>query len=129
MPLIIICGYPSTGKTSFANYLVDVLKSRGIEKIALVNEELIGVSKKSGYKNSHEEKLTRAALKSAADHQLSVDNYVIIDSLNYIKGYRYELYCSARTFRTPHCAVWVDCPRETATMWNTQREDSYVEDV
>jgi hypothetical protein len=41
------------------------------------------------------------------DRRLSADSVVVLDSLNYIKGFRYELYCSARTFRTPHCVVWV----------------------
>ena len=44
------------------------------------------------------------SLKSAVDHRLSAESVVVLDSLNYIKGFRYELYCSTRTFlRTVWC--------------------------
>jgi protein KTI12 len=55
------------------------------------------------------------------DHNLTTEKIVIVDSLNYIKGYRYELYCSARTVRTPHCAVWVGCEESTSTRLNNER--------
>jgi hypothetical protein len=42
---------------------------------------------------------------SAVDHALNADTIVLFDSLNYIKGYRYELYCIARSQSTPHCVV------------------------
>jgi protein KTI12 len=70
-------------------------------------------------------------LKSAAEHRLSAESYVILDSLNYIKGYRYELYCSARTFRTAHCVVWVEATDEASDRWNSARlaagKDGYSE--
>jgi protein KTI12 len=34
-------------------------------------------------------------------------NIVIADGLNYIKGFRYELYCLARTASASYCCVWV----------------------
>lgn len=39
------------------------------------------------------------------ERHLSKETVVILDSLNYIKGYRYELYCIARALRTPNCVV------------------------
>jgi protein KTI12 len=121
MPLILIAGNPCTGKTTFANKLVDYLKSRGVSNIELINEEHLKITKQSGYKTSFNEKSTRGLLKSAADHKLNTECYVIVDSLNYIKGFRYELYCSARTFRTPHCVVWVECDENDANTWNSER--------
>ena len=105
MPLIIVSGRPCTGKTSFATKLVEYLIAKGNEKVILVNEESLKLSKRDGYQNSQREKDVRGALKSEVDHNLTTDKIVIVDSLNYIKGYRYELYCSARTVRTPHCAL------------------------
>jgi protein KTI12 len=124
MPLIIITGKPCTGKTTFANMLVAHLRNEGKPNVELVNEESLLISKKDGYKSSFAEKGTRGALKGATDHKLNADCYVVVDSLNYIKGYRYELYCAARTFRTPHCVIWVSCSDEIASEKNQARLDA-----
>jgi len=121
MPLIIITGKPCTGKTCFAESLVAHLKETGKTNVELINEESLNISKKDGYKSSFAEKGTRGALKGASDHKLNTECFVIVDSLNYIKGYRYELYCTARTFRTPHCVVWVGCNDNVSTQWNEER--------
>jgi protein KTI12 len=121
MPLIIIAGNPCVGKTSFAKLLGQYFNEKGINKISIINEELLYISKLDGYKNSHCEKNTRGALKSAVDQNLNSESYIILDSLNYIKGYRYELYCIARTFRTPHCVVWIDCSEHISVYLNNSR--------
>ena len=64
------------------------------------------------------------SLKSAVYHRLGTDSVVVLDSLNYIKGFRYELYCSARTFRTPHCVVWVAAADGLSEKWNADRIQS-----
>ena len=51
------------------------------------------------------EKETRGALRAAVDHALDGHTVVVLDSLNYIKGLRYQLYCTARTEPTQHCVV------------------------
>ena len=90
-----------------------------ISNVFIVNEEntrmmvtsaALGNSnqtKKDCYKDSNAEKMTRSALKSAFERALSSSSIsssgsqgnnssskplVILDSLNYIKGYRYELH-------------------------------------
>lgn len=55
--------------------------------------------------DANEEKKSRAAFISAIERSISKDTVVIADSLNYIKGLRYQLYCIARAASTPHCAV------------------------
>ena len=57
------------------------------------------------YLDSKQEKDTRGTLKSEVDRWLTKDNLVILDSLNYIKGFRYELYCIARAQSSTHCVV------------------------
>lgn len=49
---------------------------------------------------------------------------VVLDSMNYIKGFRYELHCSARQENTQHCVVWVQTTRETAAEWNASRPET-----
>ena len=121
MPLVMVCGYPCSGKTSFAHELRDYLLSEGgVKSVEVVNEESEKQSRGEGYKDSASEKRTRGLLKSAVDRSLTADCFVICDSLNYIKGFRYELHCIARTLRTPHCTVWVQCS-ESASRARAER--------
>ena len=60
------------------------------------------------------EKATRAALKSEFDRAVMSKNggdgnstLVILDSLNYIKGYRYELYCISKAAGERHGVIWI----------------------
>ena len=124
MPLIIITGHPVVDKTRYSTSLHTYLKSKGVECV-LLNEEILSIAKSSGYKDSHAEKSTRGVLKSAVHHNLSSEVYVIIDSLNYIKGFRYELFCIAKTLKTPHCCVWIQCDEKISTVWSQhQREEN-----
>lgn len=133
MPLIIVTGRPCTGKTTFASQLRDYLVASGKEHVVLLNEESLNLNKIESYQSATKEKVLRGAIKSAADHALTTSTYVIVDSLNYIKGYRYELYCTSRTVRTPHCVVWVAASEDTAAAWNRERlergSDGYEESV
>ena len=130
MPLVIISGYPKSGKTTFANLLVNYLETRLIndnikdKKVILINEEMLSINKSDGYKDSNNEKKTRGALKSACNTALNSDCYVIIDSLNYIKGYRYELYCIARSIRSPHCVCWIQCDNDISIKFNNDLRSS-----
>ena len=111
MPLIIVAGRPCTGKSTFSHRLADYLRQHfptvadssdtgsGLASVELINEESLGISKRSGYGSSLDEKNTRSALKAVATNKLTAARFVIVDSLNYIKGYRYELYCCARSLR------------------------------
>jgi protein KTI12 len=71
--------------------------------------------------DSFSEKQTRGKVKAAVERLVSKDAVVIADSMNYIKGYRYELYCVARAMRTPHCVVYCDTPIDTVKEWNSKR--------
>lgn len=132
MPLIVVTGRPCTGKTTFATEMALYLSNKGC-KVEVINEERLNISKSEGYKSSAKEKDVRGSLKSAVDHVLNVDTYVIVDSLNYIKGYRYELYCMSRTARTPHCVVWIACSEQSSRNVNTSRltsgSDTYSDEM
>jgi len=56
----------------------------------------LGFVKSDYYKDPQMEKILRASLKSNVEKLIDKNRVVIIDSLNYIKGFRYELYCLAR---------------------------------
>lgn len=73
------------------------------------------------YLDAREEKKARGALLSAVERSLSKDDIVIADALNYIKGFRYQLYCIARAIGTPHCVVQTGVPVDIAKEWNKSR--------
>lgn len=65
--------------------------------------------------------MARAALKAAVERAVTKDTTVIADGLNYIKGYRYELYCVVRSAGSTHVCLFVDGPVEAARRANEDR--------
>lgn len=52
---------------------------------------------------------------------LSDRDIVILDGLNYIKGWRYQLFCEAKAVRTPSCVLRIGCSRDQAREVNEER--------
>ena len=46
---------------------------------------------------------------SAVKRLLTPDTIVLADGMNYIKGYRYQMYCESKAVRTPNCVVSCCC--------------------
>ncbi len=55
MPLVILCGYPASGKTKFAEALKNHLEENFSDyKVSLINDESLGLSKKIIYQSIDE---------------------------------------------------------------------------
>lgn len=67
------------------------------------------------------EKDARASLSAAVKRVLSSRDIVILDGLNYIKGWRYQLFCEAKNLRTPSVVLQVGCSVERARGVNEKR--------
>lgn len=52
---------------------------------------------------------------------LRSDNIVILDGLNYIKGYRYELYCGSKANHSTQCTLLTQINYEEAWKLNENR--------
>lgn len=104
MPLLIVSGFPCSGKSKRAGEISEHMTQRGI-KTVIVSDQSEGVNTRTAYSTAASEKQARGVIKSAVDRSIAKDVLVIVDSLNYIKGFRYELYCIARAMQTPHCIV------------------------
>ncbi|EEB06001.1 elongator complex associated protein Kti2 [Schizosaccharomyces japonicus yFS275] len=136
MPLIIVSGFPSSGKTLRSKQLAEEFQKRieknldgtGSYKVIHIDDESLGIEKET-YRDSRKEKTARAALYSAVERSLSKETFVICDSLNYIKGYRYQLFCEAKSMYTPHCVMHVAVPTDLAKTWNDGSENPYPDDV
>jgi protein KTI12 len=121
----VLTGHPSVGKTTFAGLLSERAlhhQSKLITSVIIVNEESVCVdcTKSECYASSHAEKSTRSSLKAKVDRSLQEKTLVICDSLNYIKGYRYELHCLSKAAKQQHGIVWI--LNSQATEWNRSRQ-------
>mmetsp|Transcript_20345 Transcript_20345/g.31415 ORF Transcript_20345/g.31415 Transcript_20345/m.31415 type:complete len:431 (-) Transcript_20345:227-1519(-) len=143
MPCLILTGHPCVGKSTFALKLKEralLHKSKSIQHVAIVNEESACPDQTiaSCYADSRCEKSTRSALKAQFDREVakaasssksssnakgSFDSHtlVILDSLNYIKGYRYELHCISKAAGERHGVVWLLNGASVAKEWNSNR--------
>lgn len=122
-----MCGLPSSGKTYLTNQLVDYFKNTQNRNVIVVSDSAFIKDKNSLYqgtliktqriifqtfkfcfysgKDSSNEKELRGSLKSETQKHMSKEDVLILDYLNYIKGYRYELFCISKLYQTPQCVV------------------------
>ena len=76
------------------------------------------------------EKISRGALKAAVERGLTKSETLIADDLNYIKGYRYELFCVARAVGTSMCTIHCDAEPEQIQQFNSATsayDDRHIE--
>ncbi|XP_062229807.1 protein KTI12 homolog isoform X2 [Phragmites australis] len=69
------------------------------------------------------EKNLRGVLRSEVDRSVSRDSIIIVDSLNNIKGYRYELWCLARASGIRYCVLFCDTEVDHCRDWNSKRQE------
>jgi protein KTI12 len=55
--------------------------------------------------DSRAEKPARGALFTAIQRLMAQDTILIVDAPNYIKGFRYQIYCAAREMKLRVCTV------------------------
>ncbi|XP_050527238.1 protein KTI12 homolog isoform X2 [Daktulosphaira vitifoliae] len=128
MPLILMVGLPSSGKTTRAyeikNFFLNTLK----KNVFLISDNEIiaqmGMDKNVLFLEMKKEKQLRSILHSETLKKLTKDNVVILDSGNFIKGFRYELYCSSKSLSTPQCLVVCDISPARAWQLNENRPES-----
>lgn len=138
MPLILLSGYPSSGKTTVATQLVSLLKDKlqNDEVLAKKNysikyhsDQSLGIEH-SDYITSKDERKLRSEIISAVKRDLTRNNIVIVDSLNYIKGFRYQLHCEVKNVATSFCLIYTMCPLDTIHSWNhSQGHDPWDDEL
>jgi protein KTI12 len=69
-----------------------------------LNDQNLGLER-DVYGAARSEKDARATLSSAIKRDLTANSIVIADHMNYIKGFRYQMFCEAKAQRTPSCVV------------------------
>ncbi|CAK7218856.1 kti12, chromatin associated [Sporothrix curviconia] len=158
MPLIILSGLPTSGKSTRAKQLYDYLAERIASespqaaegtgattstststpaalkyRLHLISDDSLSISR-AVYDLSTlpahtrsanaSEKDARAAIYGAVKRVLSPRDLVVLDGLNYIKGWRYQLACEAKNFRTPSAVLQIGCSVDQARANNEARLQS-----
>lgn len=130
---MILTGHPCSGKSAIALKIRERALQRHpslIHSVVIINEASAcpDNSIAACYATPLAEKKTRAALKSAFDRAVAASDknrtLVVLDSSNYIKGFRYELFCISKEKETSHCVVWCLNDRDTIEQWNDERRAS-----
>lgn len=134
MALVIICGQPCSGKSKAALCLSEALNDLDSKStVRIIDETSFHLDRNQSYAEMTSEKNLRGVLRSEVDRSLSKDNIIIVDSLNSIKGYRYELWCLARAAGTRHCVLFCDVEERHCRNWNNERREktgiSYNDDI
>ena len=148
MPCLILTGHPCSGKTTLAQLIKEVAEQDfNVYTVVLGDDEVqdrdaVMATSTGGPGSSSSdaeqrcatptaEKQARARLKSEFDRLVSrkaPGELVVVDSMNYIKGFRYELYCISKAAQERHGVVWVLSPVELVRAWNS-RECRYPEAI
>jgi len=123
MPLVVLCGLPCSGKSRRALQIKAHLEAQArCGAVHLLDDSLLQQPKSHVYAEPLLEKQLRGRLKSEVQRLLSQRDVVILDSLNYIKGFRYELFCVTKAASAPQCLVFCDTPAELCAQWNAADE-------
>lgn len=124
MALVVICGQPCSGKSTAASCLIEALQeSESKPSVKIIDESSLHLNRNQSYVDMVAEKNLRGVLRSQVDRSLSRDSMIILDSLNSIKGYRYELWCLARAAGTRYCVLHCDVEETTCRKWNQERSE------
>ncbi|KAJ5884780.1 RNA polymerase II Elongator complex associated protein Kti12 [Penicillium taxi] len=137
MPLVILTGYPCSGLTYRANQLASLIE-KSQDGLFATAETGSTIPLKSRFKvhvvTSHDsshprivydhartEKEARGVAYARAKRVLTRDSIVILDGMNYIKGWRYQLWCEAKAAGTTCCVVHVGTPVDQCVANNDAR--------
>merc|ERR1712168_594789 len=119
-----MCGYPSSGKSTLCTKLHGYLRDEKQKNVIVINENRITDGKKNEiYADSRQENPVRGALRGDVERHISRETVVILDGLNYIKSFRYELFCLIKAEKTLHCVVQCGYPREMCEIMNAGRPE------
>ncbi|CAD6194479.1 unnamed protein product [Caenorhabditis auriculariae] len=122
MPLIVVTGYPSSGKSTIVKRLVKLFEDVGKIVHVVSDDDFPSHSRSCYVTSTAQEKDLLSWIRSEVQQQLSKKNIVICDALNYVKGYRYELFLAAKMSKTTYAVVQCT-PDEATCLWLNSEKD------
>ena len=110
MALVVLCGFPGSGKTLLASNLESLFEASH-HPCEIVSETRV---EEGNYTSTRLETQGRSDFKASIRRALAPDKIIIADGLNFIKGFRYELFCIAREQNLRFCCCFCDVDPELA---------------
>ena len=121
--LLILCGLPSSGKTTISRSVASLLEDKhGITTMVVSSDDfrdMLSYSS-SGFKPEREASV-KVLYEKAIATGLENGFLVISDDLNYYKSMRSELRQIAKRAGADYDIVYVDTPVDAALKWNQER--------
>ena len=120
----------NTPPSSFPVFYKNVIKISDSDALKELN-----LHRNEAFENTHKlEKRLRGNLKAAVERALAnKNNLVILDHGNYIKGWRYELHCMAKSTRTKSMILYIEDNDEGRFLENNlmreDKEEAYSEEI
>ena len=108
--VVVECATTSTTST---------LTSTQTQTVVLIDEPSLSLKRNNAYKDARMEKITRQTLQSTVERYLRPQGPpIILDSMNLVKGFRYQLWCIARENACRCITVFCADERELASSRN-----------
>ncbi|KAF8348071.1 chromatin associated protein KTI12 [Amanita rubescens] len=126
MALITVTGFPCSGKSTRANQLKTYFEYKvstyegPLRRVLVLSDDTLNIER-AVYDDSRTEKGSRASLFSAVQRHLADNTILILDGMNYIKGFRYQLHCALREAKLRSCTLYVVASQEQCRSWNKGR--------
>ncbi|EYC24493.1 hypothetical protein Y032_0013g1931 [Ancylostoma ceylanicum] len=122
MPLLLVTGYPSCGKSTIVRRIRDYFANEGKDVVIICDDDYSTFCR-DDYNNATKEKEQRSFLRSSLQKCLNQNTVVICDALNYIKGYRYELFLIAKLCKTTYAVLYCHAAEETCKWLNEGKQE------
>ncbi|VDM32960.1 unnamed protein product [Hydatigera taeniaeformis] len=124
MPLILLCGYPCSGKTVVTMMLAGLLREQNLDcAVEVISEAAVARAISPNDSSEQDPRIaifTNASLEKQLRSQINSTLCVLVDANNYIKGYRYEMYCVAKALRQQQAVVYCTTSEATCRANNAQ---------
>ncbi|CAJ0580474.1 unnamed protein product, partial [Mesorhabditis spiculigera] len=129
MPLLLVTGYPAAGKSTIVDRVAAYFKDKGRE-VSIIREGDYHLFDRAAYNNALQEKEFRSYLRSQLQQAISRNTIVICDGLNYIKGFRYELFLVGKLAKTTYAVMQIDGTENACKHLNQQKpvEERYTDE-
>lgn len=120
--LIILCGLPASGKSTFAHKFKSILENVNDQVIvSIADPDKIRKKLYSGNFDYKKENIVRKRNLKSVRKALKDGDIVISDDLNYYSSMRHDLKEIAKKVDTPFYIIHISTPVDQCVLWNEKR--------
>lgn len=128
MVVLIICGLPCSGKSTISYRISEHYKNEFQKSVKIISEnDDLNLEREELFNNSRLEMTVRSSLKNSVSQLINSYEILILDSMSYIKSFRYEIFCLCKAQKRPLVLIYCDVDLETAISWNEKRKSESCE--